>query len=84
MKHVAFTRIFLLTTLLPSIIYAWGGDGHQLICLIAEDRLTPSAKAAIHDLLHVQKELPERPSEASYKLRVQNIVDGLSPRLQEA
>ena len=51
MKHVAFASIFLLTTLLPSITYAWGGDGHQLICLIAEDRLTPSAKTAIHDLL---------------------------------
>jgi hypothetical protein len=30
---------------------AWGGDGHQITCLIAEDRLTPAAKAAIHKLL---------------------------------
>lgn len=36
---------------LPSLAYAWGGDGHQIICLIAEDHLTPKASAAIHDLL---------------------------------
>jgi hypothetical protein len=29
----------------------WGGDGHQIISLIAETRLTPQAQAAIHDLL---------------------------------
>ena len=31
--------------------FAWGGDGHQLVCLIAEDRLTPAAKKAIHEIL---------------------------------
>jgi len=30
---------------------AWGGDGHQIVCLIAEERLTPAAKAGIHALL---------------------------------
>jgi hypothetical protein len=29
----------------------WGGDGHQLVCMIAEYRLTPAAKAGFHDLL---------------------------------
>ena len=35
----------------PTVLLAWGGDGHQIVCLIAEDRLTPAAKAAVHDLL---------------------------------
>ena len=29
----------------------WGGTGHQIVCLIAEDHLTPQAKAGIKDLL---------------------------------
>jgi hypothetical protein len=46
---VAATILLLL--LLPSFAVAWGGDGHQLVCLIAEDRLTPAAKKAIHEIL---------------------------------
>jgi len=42
---------FFIAALLPEILYAWGGDGHQLVCLIAEDRLTPAAKNGIHELL---------------------------------
>ncbi len=46
---------FLITALcifsLPSLACAWGGDGHQIVCLIAEHRLTPAAKAGIHELL---------------------------------
>jgi hypothetical protein len=41
----------LLVALLPSIAFAWGGDGHQITALIAENRLTPAAKSAIHQLL---------------------------------
>ena|SRR5829696_7144215 len=41
----------LLVVLLPSLCHAWGGEGHQLIALIAEDQLTPQAKAAVKDLL---------------------------------
>lgn len=37
--------------LMPSALFAWGGDGHQIVCLIAEDHLSPAAKAGIHDLL---------------------------------
>ena len=33
------------------MLLAWGGDGHQIVAIIAEERLTPEAKAAIHDLL---------------------------------
>jgi len=41
----------VLSLLLPSLAHAWGGDGHQIVCLIAEDRLTSAAKAGIHGLL---------------------------------
>jgi hypothetical protein len=50
MKHRVLSTICLLA-IFPSLALAWGGDGHQLVCLIAEDRLTPAAKAGIHDLL---------------------------------
>jgi hypothetical protein len=46
-----FKAVALLVFLFPAIAHAWGGDGHQLVCLIAEDHLTPAAWAAIHDLL---------------------------------
>ncbi|HEY2584453.1 MAG TPA: S1/P1 nuclease, partial [Tepidisphaeraceae bacterium] len=49
-KHAIVTALCLLPCMAP-FAHAWGGDGHQIVCLIAEDRLTPSAKAAIHDLL---------------------------------
>src|SRR3569623_1999087 len=41
----------LAMCVLPVFARAWGGDGHQLVALIAEDHLSPQAKAAIHDLL---------------------------------
>lgn len=40
-----------LVLLIPSSLFAWGGDGHQIVCLIAEEHLSPAAKAGIHDLL---------------------------------
>jgi hypothetical protein len=43
--------ILALVLLIPSAVFAWGGDGHQLVALIAEDHLTPEAKAGIHELL---------------------------------
>lgn len=50
MKRSALATV-LIVLVLPSISHAWGGDGHQIICLIAEDRLSPTAKAGIHELL---------------------------------
>jgi hypothetical protein len=48
-------RSYILTTiillLLPATVRAWGGDGHQIVCLIAEERLSPAAKAGIRELL---------------------------------
>lgn len=34
-----------------SRLHAWGGEGHQVVALIAEDRLTDAAKKQIHELL---------------------------------
>src|SRR4051812_20261854 len=31
--------------------FGWGGMGHQIVALIAEDHLSPAAKAGIRDLL---------------------------------
>jgi len=41
----------LICALLPATAFAWGGDGHQIVALIAEERLAPEAKAMIHELL---------------------------------
>jgi S1/P1 Nuclease len=35
----------------PAMVFAWGTDGHQITCMIAEERLTPVAKAEIAELL---------------------------------
>jgi hypothetical protein len=37
--------------ILPTLAFAWGGEGHQVVALIAETGLTPEAKAAYHELL---------------------------------
>jgi hypothetical protein len=41
----------LLILLMPAVCFAWGGEGHQIVALIAENHLTPKAKAAITELL---------------------------------
>ena len=46
-----FRLTALIIFLLPASLYAWGGDGHQIVCLIAEERLTPAGKAGIKELL---------------------------------
>ena len=49
-------RVLALTTALSilaaSLASAWGPQGHRVIARVAEDRLTPAARAAIKDLLH--------------------------------
>jgi S1/P1 Nuclease len=49
MRRFALAIILLLC--IPKFAHAWGADGHQIVARIAEDRLTPAAKAAIHDLI---------------------------------
>ena len=44
------TVVFIIL-LLPAIARAWGPDGHQIVGLIAEARLTDAARSAIRELL---------------------------------
>ena len=44
-------RVLPAVLLLPSLCLAWGGEAHQLVALIAEDQLTPEAKAGVTELL---------------------------------
>ena len=39
------------SALAPSSVCAWGNEGHQIIALIAADRLTPAARSEVADLL---------------------------------
>ncbi len=46
------TRLAIsLLMLLPSIVFAWGEDGHRVVCQIAFDELTPSARIEVTRLL---------------------------------
>lgn len=54
--HHTMTRLtisIILSVLLPTIAYAWGGDGHQIVCLIAEDRLTPAAHSLLGSTVNI-------------------------------
>ena len=47
-----FPLLLPLVVLLPaSVCFGWGGEGHQLVALIAEEQLTPAARAAVTELL---------------------------------
>lgn len=48
-----FFAAFALLTVCASLCLAWGGEGHQLVALIAEDQLTPQAKAAVKGRQHL-------------------------------
>ena len=41
----------LSSALAPSSAWAWGNEGHQIIALIAADRLSPATRAEVADLL---------------------------------
>ena len=45
------TRLMLLFVLVPSIAFAWGEDGHRVVCQIAFDELMPAAKSEVIRLL---------------------------------
>ena len=47
MKRLAF----LLFSLLSSSAFGWGEDGHRIVCQIAFDELTPSARIEVRRLL---------------------------------
>lgn len=60
MRRFALPCLSILTALsVGSPAMAWGPQGHRVIARVALDRLTPSAKAAIGDLLHPGDTLPD-------------------------
>lgn len=46
-----FRTALVLVSLVPSLCFAWGPDGHRIIAEIATHYLTPEAKAGVHALL---------------------------------
>src|SRR3954466_8308018 len=46
-----FRLPLLLVTILPSLCFAWNGIGHQAVAVIAEEHLTPAAKAGVRELI---------------------------------
>ena len=54
MKRAASIAFALALTLLPSLAFAWGGDGHRIICAVAWDELKPVARKQVQSLLDIQ------------------------------
>ena len=45
-------RILLLVfSLLPSSVYAWGKQGHEIVAIVAEERLDPEVRGEVNALL---------------------------------
>jgi hypothetical protein len=42
----------LMVSAVPGPAFAWGPQAHRVIARVAEERLTPAARAAVRDLLH--------------------------------
>lgn len=51
MTHVMLMLIILLQ---GSVVYAWDATGHAIVTMVAEERLTPHARAAVKTLLQGQ------------------------------
>lgn len=54
MRTLHVTSFLLLCILLPassSPAFAWGATGHRIVATLAEERLSPAARAALADLL---------------------------------
>lgn len=43
--------------------FAWGADGHRLICALAEDQLSPAAKTMLSETLQMGEFLDGNTSE---------------------
>jgi hypothetical protein len=48
-------RLAALALLVPVQAHAWGAPGHEIIAAIAEDRLTPAARAMVRDLVGAER-----------------------------
>jgi hypothetical protein len=51
MRTPSHRLALLLLLLFPAGAFGWGGMGHQIVALIAENHLTPEAKAGIRELI---------------------------------
>lgn len=51
MRRLAYTVLTLCVLVQCSPLYAWDTSGHAIVAMLAEERLTPTAKAAVSDLL---------------------------------
>ncbi len=51
LKSLSRRRTPVFVAFSPVAAFGWGGLGHQVVCIIAEDHLTPQARAQIHALL---------------------------------
>jgi len=43
--------LLLCFSLLPASLHAWGGEGHRIVALLAQERLTDEAKAEVIELI---------------------------------
>jgi hypothetical protein len=59
MKTRAIALLTALAVVSTSSAFAWGPQGHRVIARVAEERLSPSARAAIKELLHPGDTLPD-------------------------
>ncbi|HRB14784.1 MAG TPA: S1/P1 nuclease [Nitrospira sp.] len=51
MRRLAYTFLAFCVLVPCSSLYAWDTSGHAIVAMLAEERLTPTAKAAVSDLL---------------------------------
>jgi hypothetical protein len=53
MTRMLGQALLALTALaIASPAFAWGPQAHRVIAILANDRLTPAARAAVMELLH--------------------------------
>lgn len=58
-RAIASTTALALALVSTPLAFAWGPQGHRVIARVAEERLTPAAKAAIKELLLPGDTLPD-------------------------
>ncbi|KAJ3704045.1 hypothetical protein LUZ61_007750 [Rhynchospora tenuis] len=51
LSNFVYMMVFALLTAGAPLSYAWGVDGHYMVCRIAQSRLTSAASSAVLDLL---------------------------------
>lgn len=55
LSSAAAAAVLVTFSSLPVSASAWGNEGHQLIAVIAEERLTTVARAEVHRLLQIER-----------------------------